>query len=157
MPSANLMPLITLGNWLLPFSLRQVRGAAVISLKTMITAVPLDRHPLVRTVAVTDRRKDALDGICGLQMNPMLGGKVVKGEQRLAILISGQALDGLRILLRVVGSKAVEGGGRLATARSHPDLVDIRFRRRLEHLRQLVQQHCQSSASNCRVCIDVWL
>src|ERR671916_1388735 len=49
-PSVNVMPVITLGNWFSPFSRRQVREAAMTSVKTINLAVFSDRAPFVRTV-----------------------------------------------------------------------------------------------------------
>ena len=49
-PSVNLMPSMTLGNWFLPFSLRQVFESAWTSLKTISFTVFCDSEPLVRTV-----------------------------------------------------------------------------------------------------------
>lgn len=46
----NLTPAMTIGNWLSPFSLRQVLAALMTSLKTMRRAVLRDRFPLVPTV-----------------------------------------------------------------------------------------------------------
>ena len=50
MPSLNLTPSMTFGNWFSPFSRRQVLAAAMTSLKTISLAVSCDSAPLVRTV-----------------------------------------------------------------------------------------------------------
>ncbi len=49
-PSRKVTPATTFGNWLSPFSLRQVFEAAMTSLKTIRRAVVGDSDPLVRTV-----------------------------------------------------------------------------------------------------------
>ena len=46
----NFTPTISLGNWLCPSRRRQLFCAAWASLKTMASAVLLERHPLDRTV-----------------------------------------------------------------------------------------------------------
>jgi hypothetical protein len=50
MPSRNLTPAITFGNWFLPISRRQVFEAAITSLNTISRAVVEESEPLVRTV-----------------------------------------------------------------------------------------------------------
>jgi hypothetical protein len=50
MPSWNLTPAITFGNWFLPISRRQVFEAAITSLNTISRAVVEESEPLVRTV-----------------------------------------------------------------------------------------------------------
>lgn len=48
-PSANLTPRMTFGNWLSPFSLRRVLAAAMTSLNTIRWAVSGESAPFVRT------------------------------------------------------------------------------------------------------------
>jgi hypothetical protein len=50
MPSWNLTPAITFGNWFSPISRRQVFEAAITSLNTISRAVVEESEPLVRTV-----------------------------------------------------------------------------------------------------------
>ena len=50
MPSWNLTPAITFGNWFSLISRRQVFDAAITSLNTISRAVVGDNAPLVRTV-----------------------------------------------------------------------------------------------------------
>src|SRR5258705_6593867 len=49
-PSANFTPRISFGNWLPPSRRRQARCAASTSLKTMASAVLLERQPFERMV-----------------------------------------------------------------------------------------------------------
>jgi hypothetical protein len=50
MPSWNLTPPMTFGNWFVPFKRRQVFDAAIISLNTISLAVADESEPFVRTV-----------------------------------------------------------------------------------------------------------
>src|SRR3954469_10857175 len=49
-PSWKVTPATTLGNWVSPFSRRQVFAAAITSLNTISRAVACESAPLVRTV-----------------------------------------------------------------------------------------------------------
>ncbi len=47
-PSRNLTPLMTFGNWFRPCSLRQVFDAAITNLKTIKRPVSCDNAPFIR-------------------------------------------------------------------------------------------------------------
>ena len=50
MPSLDLTPAMTFGNWFVPFSRRHVFDVAMTSLNTISLAVVDDSEPFVRTV-----------------------------------------------------------------------------------------------------------
>jgi len=71
--------------------------------------------------AMTDRGKGALDWVCAPQVFPMLGGKVVEGEQRVTIF--GKAFGRLLVLETVGLDEDVESGFGGAPGLCHPDIV----------------------------------
>src|SRR5688572_14006949 len=71
--------------------------------------------------AMTDGRERRLDRVRGPQVHPVLGRKVIEGEQRGTVLL--QALGRLRVLRLKGRKKTVEGELSLTTRRRHPDLV----------------------------------
>ncbi len=84
-----------------------------------------------------DGRKRRLDRVGRAQMLPVCGREIVKGEQLLSI--PGQARHRLRILCLVRGnapSKCLLG---MRSAVGLPDLVQCRFHRAMQRLRQFVQ------------------
>jgi predicted alpha/beta superfamily hydrolase len=56
--------------------------------------------------AMTNGRKGAFNGIAGADVFPVLSGKVVKRQQRLAVF--GQTIGGLIVLRPILGQEAVE-------------------------------------------------
>jgi hypothetical protein len=62
-PSVNLTPWISFGNWLWPSMRRQFFCAPSTSLKTMASAVLFDRQPFDPLVAVPHGRKGAFNGV----------------------------------------------------------------------------------------------
>src|SRR3954467_3587510 len=137
-PSRKVTPATTFGNWFSPFSLRQVFAAAITSLNTISLAVVGESAPLGRTGRgrplgaprpVPRRGEDALDGVCRPKVIPVLGGEVVEGQQRLAVL--RQALNRSGVLAPILLGK--DGHGRLgcrAGGRTM-DLAQIRLHRPL--------------------------
>jgi hypothetical protein len=92
------------GNWLWPSNLRQVFLRAVDQLgdegkRRLVgeASLPADRP-------VAHGGESAFDGICGPQVLPVLGRKIVEREQRLAIFL--ETLDRLVVLDLV----ALDGG-----------------------------------------------
>src|SRR5215212_212631 len=92
-PSWKVTPAMTFGNWFSPINRRQVFAAAMTSLNTISRAVVGDKEPLVHTVRC--RSEHALDRICRPQMDPVLGGPVIEGQQ--CPLGFANALHGLRV------------------------------------------------------------
>ena len=95
----------------------------------------------------------AFDGIRGPDVIPVLGGEIVEGEQRVAVL--GQALHRLGVLGRVLLHKYVQGGLRRGPIRRHPDLPQVLLHRRLHGLGNLVQHvgglvHCADRSRFCQ-------
>ena len=87
--------------------------------------------------AVADGRERAFDDVGRAQMLPVLGGEVVEGEQRVAIL--GQALDRLVVFDAPGLDEGVERHERILLGLGHPDLLQRPLGFRLLALRQLVQ------------------
>ena len=83
------------------------------------------------------RRKRRFDRIRGPQVYPVLGRKVIKGQQGFFILI--QALSRLRIFRLVSLHESIEGQVCVLARIRHPDLVQIRFGFGLQMLGQFVQ------------------
>ena len=136
-PSRNFTPLMIFGNWFWPFSRRQFFEAAVTSLKTISRAVVLRQRAFHAHGAMPHGRKHALDRVRRAQMRPVLGGKVEKRQQRVAIL--QQAFDGVVVFRRVfLGESRHRRFGRRAAGRQ-PDFAQVLVRRRLKRFRQLVE------------------
>jgi len=76
------------------------------SLKTIASAVLLERQPFAQMVRLAHRGERAFDRIRAPQVLPMLGWEVVEGEQRIAIL--GQAFDRLVVFRSVALRESVE-------------------------------------------------
>src|SRR5438067_9603358 len=74
---------------------------------------------------MADRRERAFKRIRGAQVFPVLGGEVVEGEQRLAVL--DEARDRLVVLDPVGLDKGVEGDQRLRFGLGHPDVLERAF------------------------------
>ena len=91
------------------------------SLKTIASAVLLERQPFAQMVRLAHRGERAFDRIRAPQVLPMLGWEVVEGEQRIAIL--GQAFDRLVVFRRVAVREGVESRDGLALRFCHPDVV----------------------------------
>ena len=87
--------------------------------------------------AVADRRERAFDEVGRAQMLPVLGGEVVEGEQRVAIL--DQALDRLVVFDAPGFDEGVERGERILLGLGHPNLLQRPLGFRLLALGQLVQ------------------
>src|SRR5207245_117321 len=118
-PSVNLTPWISFGNWLWPSMRRQFFCAPSTSLKTMASAVLFDRQPFDR--AVPDGRKGAFNGVRRSQVLPVLGREVVERQQRIAVL--GQAI-GSSLVFDLVGfDKGFQGGNGILLGLGHPDLL----------------------------------
>src|SRR6202171_5578872 len=109
-PSLNVTPRTSFGNWLCPSRRRQLFCAPSTSLKTIASAVPFDRQPFDRMVR-------------------LLGREVVEREQRGAFL--AQALGRLLVFQRVALDERVELqlGGDLRFG--HPYLLQRAFGFRL--------------------------
>src|SRR3974390_1973621 len=107
---------MSFGNWLWPSRRRQLLSAASASLNIMASAVLFERHPLERTV----RWRVVAHELS--QMLPVLGRKVVEGEQRLAIL--DQAFDGLVVFDAPSFDEGVECCERIFLGLSHPDFLE---------------------------------
>jgi hypothetical protein len=68
-------------------------------------------------------REGAFDGVCRSQVLPMFGGKIIEGQQRLAILL--QAFGGLLVFDRVGFDENIERDLGVGRSFSHPDrLID---------------------------------
>jgi hypothetical protein len=87
--------------------------------------------------AVSHRGERALDRIRAPQVLPMLGGEVVKGEQRIAIF--GQTFDRLGVFRSVGFCERLEGGDGLLLRFGHPDLLQRALGLAVQALRQLVE------------------
>jgi hypothetical protein len=70
---------------------------------------------------MTDGGKCALDWVCGPQVFPMFGGKVVEGEQRVTTL--GNALGRFLVLAAVGLDEDVKSGFSVLPSFRHPDVV----------------------------------
>jgi hypothetical protein len=90
--------------------------------------------------AMARRRERALDRVRRPQMLPVLGGKVVKGEQRVAIFL--QTGGGLLVFLRVALDEGVERGTGIRFRLGHPDLLQFALGLRLLALRQFDEYVC---------------
>src|SRR5262245_44016834 len=124
-PSLNVTPRTSFGNWLWPSRRRQLFCAASSSLTTIASAVLLDRHPFDRIVRWRTVAK----------VFPVLGWEVVERQERVSIL--AQAVGRLLVFWRVALDEGVErqlGGG---LGFGHPDLLQRAFGLRLLALRQL--------------------
>src|SRR3954470_8315537 len=86
---------------------------------------------------MADRRERALDRVRGPQVLPVLGGKIVEGEQGVAVL--HEARDRLVVLDPVGLDKGLEGDQRLLFGLGHPDLLQRALGLPLQALGQLVQ------------------
>src|SRR5215467_10954529 len=75
-----------------------------------------------RDQAVAARRERTLDDVRRSQMLPMLGRKIVEGEQRLAIL--DQAFDRLVVFDTPSFDEGVECCERIFLGLSHPDFLE---------------------------------
>ena len=133
----NFPPTISLGNWLCPSRRRQLFCAAWASLKTMASAVLLERHPLDRTVRCRTVANVLSMGFGGAQMLPMLGGKVVERQHRLAVL--DQACGRLVVLDGAGLDEGVEGAVCVVPGLGHPDLLESTLCLRVLALGQLVE------------------
>src|SRR5882762_3628379 len=110
-PSVNLTPWISFGNWLWPSMRRPFFCAPSTSLKTMASAVLFDRQPFDRMVRC---RTVA-------QVLSVLSREVVERQQRIAVL--GQAI-GSSLVFDLVGfDKGFQGGNGVLLGLSHPDLL----------------------------------
>src|SRR5713226_8074762 len=107
MPSRNFTPSITFASHWKPRNRRQFFSALMPSLKIIASIPSRVRHPLVRSVRCLMVAKVDSIGLCVADVTPVLGGKVVEGEQRLAIL--HQAFDRLGILGLEGGDELLEG------------------------------------------------
>src|SRR5262245_31536034 len=85
--------------------------------------------------AVAHGGESALDRVRRPQMLPVLDGKIVEGEQRVAIFL--QTGGGLLVFRRVALDEGVERGKGLRLRLGHPDLLQVALGLRLLALRQL--------------------
>src|SRR5215510_3972248 len=90
--------------------------------------------------AMAHRRERALDRVRRPQMLPVLGGKVVEGEQRVAIFF--QTGGRLLVFQRVALDESVERGKGVHFRLGHPDLLQVTLGLRLLALRQLGEHVC---------------
>ena len=75
LPSLNLTPAITFGNWFSPISRRQLFAAAITNLNTISRAVVGDSAPLVRTVRCrTVANTLSIGFVTGMKMTVPLSG-----------------------------------------------------------------------------------
>ena len=79
-PSRKVTPVITFGNWFCPFKRRQVREAAISSLKTISKAVCCERAPLVRTVRCRTVANTLSIGLAVLRWSQCSAGKSKKAR-----------------------------------------------------------------------------
>jgi hypothetical protein len=86
-------------------------------------------------------REGAFDRVCRSQVLPVLGGKIVEGEQRLAILL--QAFGGLLVFARVGLDEGVERGLGLGLGFRHPDRLQGPLDLAVLALWQPVQHVCR--------------
>src|SRR5207253_8693550 len=134
-PSLNVTPRTSFGNWLVPSRRRQLFCAASSSLKTIASAVRLDRHPFDRMVRWRTVAKVLSMGLVVRRCFPVLGGEFVERQQRISIL--AQAVGGFLVFGRVALDEGVErqfGGG---LGFGHPDFLQRAFGLRLLALWQL--------------------
>src|SRR5438477_1171967 len=128
-PSLNVTPRTSFGNWLWPSRRRQLFCAPSSSLKRG----PVGQAALRSDRAMAHGGEGAFDGIGRSQVFPVLGREVVESEQRVSIL--AQAVGRLRVFQRVALDEDVEcqlGGG---LGFGHPDLLQRAFGFRLLALR----------------------
>src|SRR4051795_13191888 len=83
-PLLNVTPRTSFGNWLWPSRRRQLFCAASSSLKTIASAVRLDRHPFDRIVRWRTVAKVLSMGL--VEVFPVLGREVVESHQRVSIV-----------------------------------------------------------------------
>jgi hypothetical protein len=93
---------------------------------------------------MTDGSKCALDWVCGPQVFPMLGGKVVEGEQCITIL--GPALGRFLVLAAVGLDEDVKSGFGVFPGLRHPDVVQRAVGLGVQAVRQLVEDVAAWSA-----------
>src|SRR5271169_5090451 len=99
-PSVNLTPWISFGNWLWPSMRRQFLCAPSTSLKTMASAVLFDRQPFDRMVRCRTVAKVLSMGFVVGKCFPVLGREVVERQQLIAVL--GQTI-GRSVVFDLVG------------------------------------------------------
>src|SRR5437660_11502374 len=134
-PSLNVTPRTSFGNWLWPSRRRQLFCAPSSSLKTIASAVLLDRQPFDRMVRWRTVAKVLSMGLVVRRCFPVLGGEFVERQQRISIL--AQAVGRLLVFGRVALDEGVErqfGGG---LGFGHPDLLQCALGLRLLALWQL--------------------
>src|SRR5215468_10377477 len=135
-PSVNLTPWISFGNWLWPSIRRQFFWAPSTSLKTMASAVLFDRQPFDRIVRCRT-----------------VGGEVVERQQRIAVL--GQAINRSLVFDLVGFDKGVECRKGILLGLGHPDLLQCALGLAVQALWHLVQDvgglvHPAALLAGCR-------
>src|ERR1700704_3110553 len=86
---------------------------------------------------MADGCEGALDRVGRSQVLPVLGGKVVEGEQHVAIL--GQTFDRLVVLRTVDFRESIEGDRGVVPGLGHPDVLERPLGFALQTLRQFVE------------------
>ena len=87
--------------------------------------------------SMPNSRERALDRVCGSQVLPVLGGEIVEGEERVAVL--GEAFDGFVVLNAIGFDERIQCNlGGLAGLR-HPNVLQCALGLGLQALWQLVQ------------------
>src|SRR5664279_4083564 len=132
-PLLNVTPRTSFGNWLWPSRRCQLFCAASSSLKTIASAVLLDRHPFDRIVRWRTVAKVLSMGLVVRRCFQCSAGKSY--QQRVPIL--AQAVGRLLVFGRVALDEGIErqlGGG---LGFGHPDFLQRAFGLRLLALRQL--------------------
>src|SRR6266849_1718940 len=132
-PSLNVTPRTSFGNWLWPSRRRQLFCAASSSLKTIASPVLLDRQPFDRIVRWRTVAK----------VFSVLGREVIERQQRVSIL--AQTVRRLRVFQRVAFHEHVERQFGDGLGFGHPYLLQRAFgfgllalRQFGEHVRSLV-------------------
>src|SRR5207344_2752781 len=152
-PSVNLTPWISFGNWLWPSMRRQFFCAPSTSLKTMASAVLFDRQPFDRMVRCRTVAKVLSMGFVVRKCFQCSAGKVVERQQRIAVL--GQAI-GRSLVFDLVGfDKGFQGRNGILRGLGHPDLLQRTLGLGVQALRQLVQDvgglvHPAALLAGCR-------
>ncbi len=102
---------------------------------------PVREAPFGSDGSVANGRERALDRVGRSQALPMLGGKVMECQQRLAIL--AQTFGGLVVLDGVAFDESIEGGPGLGFGFGHRDVLQRALGFRMLALRQPGQQVCR--------------
>ncbi len=119
-PSRNVAPATTVGNWFSPFSLRQVFRGGHNKFEDHQPGRGRGQRSLGSDGPVPHRCEHTFDGVRGSQVIPVLGREVVEGQQGVAIL--GEAFDCPGVLRPVFLSEDVD-----RSLRSRPGLRAVDF------------------------------